>query len=179
MKDLESAGFGQHAERQRRRSIFVLAALGSVLLLSFVIAFAFIQGWLPPKPVPAAKPTPVPTPTMTCTTAPPLPETATIVINVYNSTDRNRLAGATSKVLKSHGFVVKRVANDPMKKKITSVAEIRFGPSGTAKAEVLAARFPGAEKVQDARADDTVDVSLGTAFTAVAPPSTATPTKKC
>ncbi len=169
------------AERQRRRSMAILAGLGAFLLVSFLVAFAYIQGWIPPKGLggDAGAPT-TPTTSLTCTTAPPAPAPKTITVNVYNSTDRTGLAAVTAKALKDQGFAVAAVTNDPLAKKVDGVAEIRFGKSGTAKADVLASRFPGAVKVpDDKRADDTVDVAIGLKFAAVSPPPTATASPTC
>lgn len=153
------------AERQRRRSIAILATLGALLLLSFLVAFAVVQGWLPPKSGGAA-PTASAKPTASCT-APALPQPKTITLNVYNATDRTGLAGTTAKTLKDQGFAVASVTNDPLNKKIEAVAEIRHGPSGKDAAAAVALRFPGAVLVADNRPDASVDVAIGQAFAAV------------
>lgn len=44
------------------------------------------------------------------------------------------------------------------------LGQIRFGPAGEAAASTVALLLPCTELVRDARADDTVDVSVGTAF---------------
>jgi hypothetical protein len=44
------------------------------------------------------------------------------------------------------------------------IGQLRFGPAGEAAASTVALVLPCAELVRDARADDTVDVSVGTAF---------------
>lgn len=168
------------AERQRRRSVAILAGLGAFLLVSFLVAFAYIQGWIPPKgsagdPVVASS-----RPTASCTTPPPAPEPKTITVNVYNATDRAGLAASTAKTLKDQGFVVGEVTNDPVGKKIAVPAEIRFAAGAAAKADVVAQRFPGAVKVaDDKRTGEVVDVAVGEQFAAVAPPPTASPSPSC
>lgn len=159
------------AERQRRRSIIVLSTLGAVLVIAFVVALAFVQGWLPPKG--DATPTARATTTQTCTaSAAPAPKS--ITVNVYNATQRAGLAATTAQALGGQGFVVGTVTNDPLQKAVPGVAEIRHGAAGLAKAQALAARFPGATLLKDARTDETVDVAVGDKFTAVVTP-TATP----
>jgi hypothetical protein len=168
------------AERQRRRSVAILTGLGAFLLVSFLVAFSYIQGWIPPK---GSGPEPVAIssrPTASCTTPPPAPATTTITINVYNATDRAGLAASTAKTLKDQGFLLGEVTNDPLGKKVDVPAEIRFGKAAAAKADVVAQRFPGAVKVVDEkRTDELVDVAIGEKFAAVAPPPTAAATPTC
>lgn len=96
-----------------------------------------------------------------------LPKPGTISINVYNSTNRSGLARRTAATMTGRGFVVGKVANDPLGKNITGVAELRHGPTGTQNAQLLAFYFPGATLVNDGRTDASVDVVLGSAFTVV------------
>jgi hypothetical protein len=44
------------------------------------------------------------------------------------------------------------------------VGQVRFGPAGEGGASTVALILPCAEMVRDTREDDTVDVSVGTAF---------------
>ena len=112
-----------------------------------------------------------PLPCVTTTVRPGLvlPKPGTVTANVYNATNRAGLARRTSDELKGRGFVIAKVANDPLGKSLTNVAEIRYGASGLAGAQLLRFYIPGATLVQDARADATVDVVLGLKFTSVAP----------
>ena len=180
MNDLDRVEWST-TERQRRRSVAILAGLGTFLLVAFLLAFSYIQGWIPPKSGAAAPPaTSRPSASASCTTAPPLPAATTITVNVYNATDRTGLAATTAKALRDQGFVVGAVSNDPVGKKIDLVAEIRYGKAAAAKADAVAARFPGAAKVlDDKRTDDLVDVAIGEKFAAVSPPPTATPKPTC
>ncbi|MCO5308560.1 MAG: LytR C-terminal domain-containing protein [Austwickia sp.] len=180
MSERDTSG-ASAAERQRRRSVAILTGLGAFLLVSFLIAFAYIQGWIPPQGGPAQQATGTPsrTPT-TCPSVPPPPEPKTVTVNVYNATDRAGLAAATAKTLQDQGFTIGAVTNDPTGKKLDVAAEIRFGKAAAAKADVLAQRFPGAVKVvDDKRTDELVDVAIGAKFAAVAPPPTASPTPTC
>lgn len=168
------------SSRQRRRSMAILTGLGAFLLVSFLVAFSYIQGWIPAGGS-ADQPTAAgPAPTTSCTSPAPLPAPSTITVNVYNATERSGLAATTAKALADQGFVVAAVSNDPVGKPVQVVAQIRFGTSGAAKAEVVALRFPGAVKVaDDKRTDDVVDVAIGEKFAAVAPPPTVAPTPTC
>ena len=105
-----------------------------------------------------------------------------ITVNVYNSTTRAGLASDTAKSVKDRGFVVAKVANDPLKKNVPGTAELRFGPSGQTAAALVAPLVAGAASVNDGRADATVDLVLGSAFQGLTPvPSTvtATPPNPC
>lgn len=50
------------------------------------------------------------------------------------------------------------------------VGQIRFGPAGEGAASTVALLVPCAELVRDTRGDDTVDVSVGSAFGDLSPP---------
>ena len=97
-----------------------------------------------------------------------LPKPGTVTANVYNATTTSGLAKRTAATLGLRGFKISKVANDPLSKTITGVAEIRHGPTGLAGATLLRYYFPGAVLVSDARADASVDVVVGNAFTLVA-----------
>lgn len=105
-----------------------------------------------------------------------------ITVNVYNSTTRAGLASDTAKSVKDRGFVVGKVANDPLKKNVPGTAELRFGQSGKTAAALVAPLVAGATPVVDARPDATVDLVLGAGFqglTPVAATGTATPPNPC
>jgi len=168
----------------------VLIGLSMVLLfaagfgLSMVIRNAGGGGASPttsPAPTTSGAPSPTtsptntgtaePTPCVTVTVVPAdtLPAASDVTTNVYNSTDRTGLAAATGEELKSRGFVVGTVANDPLGKTITGVAEIRHGPKGLDAAELMTFYLPGARLVDDGRTDATIDTVLGQGFMDVAP----------
>lgn len=64
--------------------------------------------------------------------------------------------------------------NDPFHPdgEMECIGQLRFGPSGEAAAATLALVLPCTEPVRDARADDSVDVVVGTEFREVDPPRT-------
>jgi len=170
-----------HRRRQRRTAI-ILTAVAVLMLGTFAIAAAYYQGWAGSSPGDGqslASPS--------CQTRAPgqalTPRAVTI--NVYNATDRQGLAASVAKSLRSQGFKVGKVANDPLSKSIGGVGEVRRGPTGAAGATLAAARLSGAKVVGDKRTDASVDLVLGNKFTAlsvppkVAPPKGSAPTPSC
>lgn len=113
-------------------------------------------------------PTPEPCTTTMVIPGQDLPKPAAVTANVYNATSRAGLAKSTSEVLKGRGFVIGKVDNDPLKKTITGVAEIRYGAAALKNAELMAFYFPGAILVPDSRKTTDVDVVLGETFATVA-----------
>jgi hypothetical protein len=113
--------------------------------------------------------TPSPCVTTMTTPAESLPSPSQVRVNVYNATGTAGLAGKTAKELGSRNFKVVKVANDPRNKKITGVAEIRFGTKGEQSAQVLLFQAPGAELVNDGRKGKNVDLAMGEEFTELAP----------
>jgi hypothetical protein len=93
-----------------------------------------------------------------------------INVNVYNATDLSGLAARVGEDLRSRGFAVGAVGNDPQHDKVTRSAEVRHGPDGRLVAQTVAAYVPGAVLVQDKRKGGTVDLVLGDDFTTVESP---------
>jgi LytR cell envelope-related transcriptional attenuator len=91
-----------------------------------------------------------------------------VQVRVYNATTREGLAASVSKQLSGRGLDVITTANDPTSRKVTGVAEIRYGSAGSAQAKLLLSALPGATMVKDRRTDATVDVALGPHFHALA-----------
>ena len=62
--------------------------------------------------------------------------------------------------------------NDPLHRDgdMECVGQLRFGPAGQGAARTLTLVMPCTELVRDDRADDTVDISVGTGFRDVSPP---------
>lgn len=82
-------------------------------------------------------------------------------VNVYNATDREGLAASVARDLKSRGFTVKTVANDPKQAELDGRGELRFGDEGTKGAGLLAEHVGELAERTDERARATVDVVLG------------------
>ncbi|MEZ5118057.1 MAG: LytR C-terminal domain-containing protein [Candidatus Nanopelagicales bacterium] len=109
-------------------------------------------------------PSALPCTTVTVIPGTGLPKPGQVTTNVYNSTDISGLAGRTSEELKARGFVIGKVANDPLSKTITGTAEIRYGAKGQDGATLMRYYIPKAVLVQDDRTDATIDTVLGEAF---------------
>jgi hypothetical protein len=89
-------------------------------------------------------------------------------LNVYNSTNRHGLAASTATQLKARGFVIGQVTNDPLKANLSVAAQVRGGKADTAELREVAAEVPGAQIQPDGRNDPSIDLVLGTGFTALA-----------
>ena len=148
--------------------------LGLVALMLF---FAFWYAYSYYQVVDRAHRLPAPT----CTAAPdPVrrPRPGDITVNVYNATDRTGLAAKTATEVRKRGFEIATVANDPLQRKVTGPAEVRYGASGKAKAKVVLSLVKGAKPRSDGRPDGSVDLVIGEKFTGlvkVTAPAPATP----
>lgn len=161
----------QPTTRQRagRRTRITLVTLSAFLALAVVVAVLFAERMI-------GTGQPVAQPTTVCTAGPAPPSRVTV--NVYNATDKDGLAKAVAKNLASQGFRIAGVGNDPKGTRIVGVAQVRHGASASLEAQSVAARFPGAQLVRDARTDTIVDVAIGEAYRRMAtpPPTPVTPT---
>lgn len=105
---------------------------------------------------------------------------ANTTVNVYNATTKKGLAARTATELKRRGFTVGEVSNDPLKRKVAGAAEVRFGPSGKPRAQLLVPLGgKGTTQLTDKRKDTTVDLVLGATFTSLAPAPKPTGTPMC
>jgi hypothetical protein len=93
---------------------------------------------------------------------------AKFTLNVYNSTQRHGLAATTAAQLKSRGFVIGQVTNDPLKANVSISAQVRGAKSQAAEERQVAAEVPGAQIQTDGRTDPSVDLVLGSGFTSLA-----------
>jgi hypothetical protein len=150
--------------RKRRRTAITLGVVALVLAGSFYYASSYWNA----GPTTSAAATC--TPTTSGAVAP-----SQVTVNVFNATKRTGLAGSTAKLVKERGFVVGSVQNDPTKKAIAGSAEVRYGPNGEAGAQLVVALVAGSVPVKDTRADASVDLVLGDAFTALAEPTAPVP----
>lgn len=162
--DESAAEHVYHVRRQRRAATTLVVVLG-ILAAAFYYASTYFR---------ASEPTAGP-----CMTVLPVAELrpADISLNVYNATKQQGLARDVGAVVTSRGFKLKAVANDPLRKTIKGVAELRHGPDGLESAKVVQQHLPGAVLVNDKRQGDTVDVVIGNGFRKFGPvPPRATPT---
>jgi hypothetical protein len=100
-----------------------------------------------------------------------LPVQGKVSVLVLNSTNRNGIATATTKVLRKAGFTVRRPADDSSSYGghgvIKGVAEIRYAAQMLPSATLLSYYFPHARLTQTDAAGNTVIVALGAKFTKV------------
>ncbi len=149
-----------------RLLIIILMGIIVLFAIGFGVSMIFRGGDAPQAdPAQSAMSEPLPCETTMVNPAEVLPVSSKVKVSVYNSTNKIGLAGDTAKVLKARGFLINEVGNDPMSKNVQGVAEIRYGPKGAARAQLLAFHFPGAILVQDNRSGTIVDVAVGAAFT--------------
>ena len=167
------ASIRRRRQRRRRRAAITLTLVGLTMLGTFAYAAAYFQGWVgesAPKPAASAA----------CRVVNPAKALTpnAVTINVYNATNRDGLAASVAKSLRTQGFRVAKVANDPLGKRIAGVGEVRHGKTGAPGATLAVTRLPGAKVVPDKRTDNTVDLVLGETFTALAPIATGAPGKE-
>jgi hypothetical protein len=102
--------------------------------------------------------------------APPLPMPAPgkVTVNVLNTTFRTGLASTVAAEVRTRGFHVAHVGNDPTRV-VLGTAEVRYGEDGEPAARLLARQVQDAKMVLLPRTGATVDLVLGNAYTALVP----------
>ena len=148
--------------------IALLIAVGVLVVVGVVFGIvSLVRG--PADPTadePSASPTPCVTQTVSASDL--LPAAKDVKVNVYNATATSGLGSKTASALEKRGFVVADVANDPVGKPITGVAQIRYGPKAEQQARLLLVHVPGAELVALDRKGKKVDLATGDGFTGLA-----------
>ena len=88
-------------------------------------------------------------------------------IQVLNASGQGGQAAEVAGALRDLGFAQPTAANDPLyaNNRLACQGQIRFGPAGRAAAAAVWLVAPCVELFQDQRADDTVDLAVGTEFT--------------
>ena len=97
----------------------------------------------------------------------PIPSEVTL--NVYNTTYKTGLAKTVADAVAARGFKVKDVSNDPLRTMQLGTAVIRYGEQGDLAAALLKGHVPGAQMVRDSRADSSLDLVIGNAYTGLVP----------
>lgn len=138
--------------------------LGTVALVAVALGLVWWLGGSDDSDAQAA-PTPLPCTTTLITPIESLPAAESIVVNVFNSTDRAGLAAQTADALRADGYTVKKVGNEESGVVVSTAAELRFGAKGERAAERLRFLIPDAVLVPIDRANKRVDLVIGTAFT--------------
>ena len=156
-------------ERRRRRHRITLVAVLVLLLAAGVVGAGYYTGRLgdpEATEVRVATAPPCPKPTRVAPALTP----AKVRVNVYNGTKVDGLARRVAAALRQRSFRIAAVANDPQKTRPEGTAVVRYGPSGTAAARLVAQHVPRPTLRKDRRKGATVDVVLGRAFTTLGPP---------
>jgi len=162
---------------QRRRR-------GPVLLVVAVLAVAVAVTWttvliktgaatgVAACPPPAAGPVPgAVVPSSALANVAPVPPAA-VKVRVLNASGQRGQANLVAAQLGDFGFAqAAPPTNDPLYPDgdMVCTGQLRFGQAGLGAASTVALLVPCAELVRDGRADDTVDVAVGTAFGDVNP----------
>lgn len=91
-------------------------------------------------------------------------------VHVLNASGRGGQAASVAGALKDLGFAQPTAANDPIyaTARLTCEGQIRFGTAGQATAAAVWLVAPCTELFRDNRADDSVDLAIGTDFGALA-----------
>jgi LytR cell envelope-related transcriptional attenuator len=91
-------------------------------------------------------------------------------VRVLNASGRGGQAADVAGAMKDLGFAQPTAANDPIYAgtRLTCQGQIRFGTAGQATAAAVWLVAPCSELFNDNRADDSVDLAVGTEFTALA-----------
>jgi LytR cell envelope-related transcriptional attenuator len=91
-------------------------------------------------------------------------------VRVLNASGRGGQAADIAGALKDLGFAQPTAANDPIyaHTKLSCQGQIRFGDAGQAGAAALWLVAPCTELYRDDRSDDSVDLAVGTEFSALA-----------
>lgn len=177
----EGTAFDKHGRPFRRRNarpaVFLLVVLLVATAVVWTIALtrpADVHETVacnpPPEPAEPGQPrlgTPVSRSTMVNVAPSRLTDTK---IRVLNASGRGGQAADVAGALHDLGFAQPTAANDPIyaNVRLNCQGQIRFGEAGQAGAAAVWLVAPCAELFRDERTDDSVDLVLGTEFTALA-----------
>lgn len=158
--------------RQVRQTIIFSTLIGALVLAGSAAGAVYLGAIESPfdveftrKEEPTAQPVVPP-----CPAPGAMPVTySDINIRVLNSTSTPGLAAQASEDFKSRGFVVEEIGNASTP--IIGTVELRFGPAAVNAAYTLAAQINGAALRIDERAENLVDVLLGTNYAGLIDPS--------
>lgn len=178
----EGTAFDKHGRPFRRRNprpaivvvVFLVVVAGIVWTIALTRPAKVREAEAcnpPPQPAAGSAPAqlgePVPRSAMTDVTPAKLADTK---IHVLNASGRGGQAADIAGAMKDLGFAQPTAANDPIYAgtRLSCQGQIRFGTAGAASAAAVWLVAPCTELFNDNRADDSVDLALGTDFTALA-----------
>jgi len=150
---------------RRRRRLIAGSVVGALILAAGI--YGVVSLVAAPAPVPAAAACPA---RAVQPAAAALPSPVQVTVNVYNASAKRGAAAATATVLKQRGFTIGKVTNDPLKENLAVAAQVRGGAAGVADMRLVAAEVTGAQLQPDSRGDTSVDLVLGSGFTALSAP---------
>lgn len=178
----EGTAFDKHGRPFRRRNprpaivavVFLVLVTGVVWTIALTRPAKVREAEVcnpPPQPATGSAPAqlgePVSRSAMTDITPAKLADTK---VHVLNASGRGGQAADIAGAMKDLGFAQPTAANDPVYAgtRLTCQGQIRFGTAGQATAAAVWLVAPCTELFNDNRADDSVDLALGTDFTALA-----------
>lgn len=177
----EGTAFDKHGRPFRRRNprpaiivvIFLVVVTGVVWTVALTRPAKVREAAVcnpPPQPAgstPAQLGEQVPRAVMADVTPAKLSDTK---VRVLNASGRGGQAADVAGAMKDLGFAQPTAANDPLYagSRLNCQGQIRFGTAGQATAASVWLVAPCTELFNDNRADDSVDLALGTDFTALA-----------
>jgi hypothetical protein len=177
----EGTAFDKHGRPFRRRNprpaiivlVFLVVATGVVWTVALTRRTDTHQVAVcnPPPQPDSGPPKPIGEPAsrteMTEVTPAKLADTK---VHVLNASGRGGQAGDIAGALQDLGFAKPIAANDPVyaNTRMTCQGQIRFGTAGQATAAAVWLVAPCTELIRDNRADDSVDLALGTDFSSLA-----------
>jgi YbbR domain-containing protein len=97
-----------------------------------------------------------------------------VTVNVYNATNRTGLAAITASQLRSRGFKIGQITNDPLHEAITASAQVRGSASQLARLQFIGAQVGGTTQAFDHRTNETVDLVLGNGYRQLRSPAQVT-----
>jgi len=157
--------------RQHRKATTTILVVILMLFFAFWYAFSYYRASSEAEPAASSE--------SGCRPYDPkVPTPANTTVNVYNATTRAGLAARTASELRSRGYLIGDVANDPLDRAVAGPVEVRFGPAGASRAQLL---IPlggkGTTQLADKRKSSVVDLVVGATFTelAAAPKPTGRP----
>jgi hypothetical protein len=164
---------GKVVRSQPRRGGAGGRAVAVLVVLLVFVAVGAGAWWFLLKPEPAKRSAGCPTPSSSAAPTVIAPAPKAVRLNVYNATSRVGLASTVAALMRARGFVVVKVANDPLHRRVTGVAEIRHSAKGLGAAKTVSAHVGAVEDIPDERKDATVDLVLGARYSALRTPAQA------
>jgi hypothetical protein len=163
-----------YQRRRRGPVLLVVAVLAAVVAVTWttVLVKSGAATGASACPPPAAGPVPGEVlPAGALANVPPVPPAA-VKVRVLNASGQRGQANLVAAQLGDFDFAqAAPPTNDPLYPDgdMVCTGQLRFGQAGQGAASTVALLVPCAELVRDGRADDTVDVAVGTAFSDVNP----------